>query len=334
MYDMHYDLLTILYFNFYGTSNKRNPKKVIEECRNIYNPSNIHGGFINLYFMSKNEMEEELGITNYPYNVLEMFKKSTDLIEQFKHNNIIDKNTDFIFSIEGCDYIQNEEELEDLYNMGLRSILLVWNNKNKYGSGNRSLDGLTNDGKSFLKKAIDLGIAIDLSHANSKTFDDMIDVIKEEQLNGKNVVALASHSNCRSLCDRQRNLTDEQLIKLKDIGGYIGLFSNRNFVSLNTDNESIEERKLKYLEHIDYVKKLGFSDDKILLSTDDMNFDLDTSYHGLQTFELDNVGTDLRNTLEKKYNKDFVDKIMFSNAKKLINKIKNNELDNNRKIGK
>ena len=112
--------------------------------------------------------------------------------------------------------VENLEELEELYNLGLRAILPVWNNENKYGSGLKSDKGLTAKGKDLVKKAIDLGIIIDLSHANPNTFDGIIDVISNEQQKGKSPIVIASHSNCRSLCDRKRNLTDEQLIKLKN----------------------------------------------------------------------------------------------------------------------
>ena len=55
-------------------------------------------------------------------------------------------------SIEFKDYsedIEDTDELETLFNLGLRNILLVWNNPNKYGSGNVSTYGLTDEGREF-----------------------------------------------------------------------------------------------------------------------------------------------------------------------------------------
>ena len=322
MYDVHYDLLTILYSNFLEYNDKKDINKALNICKKIYNDNNIKGGIINLYFMNDYEMREELGINEYPYDVVKMFSQSIKILNQLKKEKKINPNTDFLYSIEGCDYIKDEKELEILYDLGLRSIILVWNNENKYGSGYRSDKGLTNLGKSFLKKAVELEIIIDLSHANEKTFDDMIELLKSEKSNSKNPVIVASHSNCKTLCNRKRNLTDEQLIKLRDIGGYIGLFSNRNFVSLNTDNETIQERKEKYLDHIDYILKLGFNEDKILLSTDDMNFSFDEIYHGLETFKLEKVNFELRQILKTRYDNEFIDKIMWKNAKKLFDMVK------------
>ena len=278
MYDMHYDLLTILYFNFLEKNKFANQIKCIENIKGMYSSNNIKGGIINLYFMSEEEMKNELDIDKENlYDVLTMFKESIHILQYLKYKNIIPNDTDFLYSIEGCDYIKNLEELEELYNLGLRAILPVWNNENKYGSGFKTDKGLTLKGKDLVKKAIDLGIIIDLSHANPNTFDGIIDVISSEQQKGKNPIVIASNSNCRSLCDRKRNLTDEQLIKLKNVGGIIGLLSNSKFISTDFVENTYQERQKWLLKHIKHVLNLGFPMDKIILSTDDMYFSPDSS---------------------------------------------------------
>ena len=181
--------------------------------------------------------------------------------------------------------------------------------------------GLTYKGKKFIKKAIDLGIIIDLSHANPRTFKGIIRVIKKEQSKGKDPVVIASHSNCRKLCDRKRNLTDKQLIQLRDVGGTIGLFSNSAFLSLDAQNMSHDERKEKYIEHIKHVMDLGFNIDNIVLSTDDMNFDPDSSFHGLETFNLENLKIETEELLRKHFDEKIVKKLMCENAKNIINKV-------------
>lgn len=326
MYDMHYDLLTILYYNFKDNNPLADKQKVIKNCKRIYD-NNILGGLINLYFMSEKEMKDELGIEKEElYDVTAMFKKSVEYLDLLKDNRIIPNDIKFLYSIEGCDYLKSEDELEDLYDLGLRSILPVWNEKNKFGSGNRSDSGLTDLGVKLIKKAIDLGIIIDVSHANPKTFDDMINVIKEEQENGKDPVVIASHSNVRTLCDVRRNITDEQLIKLKEVGGYIGLLTNGNFLSLDNEKIDYPQRQDNFIKHLDYVKNtIGFSDDRIILSTDDMNFNPDTSYHNLEAFNLMSVGSDMRNKFKENFSDEFIDKIMISNAEEIIDKISKKE---------
>lgn len=323
MYDMHYDLLTILYYNFKENNPKANKQKLLSDCEMIYKDNNILGGIINLYFMSESEMEEELGIEKEELSeVVSMFKRSIELLDLLKYSQVIPENIDFIYSIEGCDYFKSEEDLEELYDLGLRSILPVWNEKNKFGSGYRSEDGLTELGKRLILKAIDLGIMIDVSHANLKTFNDILDIIEEEKNNGKDITVIASHSNVKSLCDRKRNLSDEQLIRLKNVGGYIGLFTNGNFLSFDNEEIDYKERQQNFLKHMHYIiQEIGFSEDKVLISSDDMNFNPDPSYHHLESFELSRISTDLRELLEKNYPTDFTNKVMIDNAKELVKKV-------------
>ena len=98
MYDMHYDLLTILYFNFLNGNKCANLKKCIKELDSTYSKGNIKGGIINLYFMDEREMEWQLGIdkkqlTNVPY----MFQESIKILGRVKEEKLIPKNTNFIY---------------------------------------------------------------------------------------------------------------------------------------------------------------------------------------------------------------------------------------------
>ena len=324
MYDMHYDLLTIIYYNMKNNNKMANPEKMITDCQKIYNKGNIIGGIINLYFMSKDEMKKELDINEDELmDIKSMFQKSISNLELLKQTGIIPSNIYFMYSIEGCDYLKDENDLEVLYEMGLRSILPVWNEKNKFGSGNRSKDGLTELGIKLIKKAIELNMIIDVSHANEQTFYDILNVIETEKKLGKKVNLIASHSNVRSLCDRERNLNDEQLRKLKDLAGYIGLFTNGNFLSKDNETISYEERQNNYLKHLNYIiNNIGFSTDKILVSTDDMNFDPDESYHNLEAFPIEMISTKLHDLIEKNYNKEIADNILVNNAQELFKNIK------------
>ena len=249
MFDMHYDLLTLLYVL---KDDKKYVNKVVKEINN-----NLKGLAANLFFMSKKEMKEELNIEKI--DVSKMLKEATDI---YKNLNIKPK---VIFSIEGCDYIKDLNELEYLNKLGLKAILPVWNNKNKYGSGIRTRKGLTNKGKKLIKKAIELNIAIDLSHAGRKTFNDIIKIIKKSH---KKPICYASHSNIYELKKHPRNLNKNQLEKLKDVNGYLGIVSYKEFL---TSSNNIEKAKKIYLNHIKYaVNILGI--DRVVLSTDDMTF--------------------------------------------------------------
>lgn len=325
MYDMHYDLLTILYFNLIKGNKFANKEKLLNDLANIYGNNNVIGGIINLYFMTPDEMQEEIDISlDEMKDLKKMFLKSIEYLNEMKKMQIIPKKTDFIYSIEGCDYIKNSDELEELYILGLRSILPVWNQKNQYGSGNRTNEGLTNEGEKLIKKAIELGIIIDLSHANQQTFDDIINLYKNEKK--ENSIIMASHSNVRSLCDRERNLTDEQLLKLKNVGGYIGLFTNGNFLSKDNEQISYSQRQINFLNHLNYIiNEIKFDINKIIISTDDMNYNPDESYHHLEAFPIENIKDKLFQLISLHYGEKVANKIMTENAQGIINKVNKKE---------
>lgn len=311
MFDMHYDLLSIVYKD-YLSGNFQTTK---QQCQ-CYRDDNVKGVVANLYFMSKEEMQQELHEKYYQENVSvrEMFKIAKRHCTKYLSNSTL-----VLYSIEGCDYIKDTVELEQLYQEGLRSIILTWNEKSKYGSGNRSEAGLTDLGRIFLRKAIDLGIGIDLSHANEKTFYDMIEVIEEQQMLGKKVVCYASHSNVKALCNRSRNLSDDQLYALKKVGALVGIMSLKNFVTLN---KAVSEKHIKelYLDQISYVKNIWNDTSHIVLSTDDMNFlsEVDKEYGKGNLFHYTSITNELKELLKQRFTDEEIDQMLFLNAKEQI----------------
>lgn len=300
MYDMHYDLLTVLYV-------LNNNKEYMEELKN--NMNNLVGLNANLYFMSKDEMKGELGIVG-DIDVVEMFKDSISRLKA------LDIDSKILYSIEGCDYINDILQLQELNALGLKCILLVWNNENKYGSGIRSDKGLTLDGVKFINKAIDLNMGIDLSHANERTFYGMIDVIKES---GKDVVCYASHSNIYELQNNSRNLKIKQLEALRDVGGYLGLVMHPPFITDNADDEVIKKEFLKHVKLA--VKIMGI--DRVCLSSDNLEFYKYLDFDYVKSpFKQKNIGKDIESLLLDEFDEVDVHKIMYENALKIYEKLK------------
>lgn len=325
MYDMHYDLLTILYYKYKHNNSRMDIENFKIELAKLYR-CGIKGGIVNLYFMSEQEMFEELGITKDEMsNIFEMFEQSLKYLNALKSCGVIDSEIDYLYGLEGCDLLKDENDLQRLYELGLRSIIPVWNTKNKFGSGNRTNSGLTDIGIKLIEKAIELNIIVDLSHANEKTFYDIIKVIEKHK--EQNPFLIASHSNVRQLCDRDRNLTDEQLKTLKDMNGYIGLFTNGNFLSNDNLQLTSNERLLNFMKHLKYViEKIGFDTKKIIVSTDDMNFHPDTSYHNLGVYPLNNIYFKLFEEIKNQYGFNIAKDILTNNAQELIAKVKQKEI--------
>lgn len=257
MFDCHCDLLTYIY------TNRNNIEKIKKVCNTIYNKENINGAIFNLFFMSEQEMKEELGIEKNEINIIHMLKTVRNIIQK---EMIISKNVKYIYGIEGLDYLENISDIDTLYELGVRSVNIVWNNKNKFGGGTRAEEsfGLTNLGEELVEKLVDKNISIDLSHANEKTFYDIIEKAKDLKNKGKNPKLFASHSNLKSIYNVKRNLTDKQIIEIKKMNGIIGIVEYKRFVC--EENKNYEQY---YIEHINYLKNLLDGVENISLSTDD-----------------------------------------------------------------
>lgn len=270
MFDYHYDLLTEVYLN------RNNIPKLKEYYKEAYNKNNIAGGIFNLFFMSEKEMEEELGIQKEELNLKKMLFTVHKIIEE---NKLIPEGVKYAYGIEGLDYLEKIDDIEYLYKMGVRSTNIVWNNENKFGGGSKASKdtGLTSLGMELVEKLVETGITIDLSHANEKTFFDITDYLSYLKQKGRAIRVIASHSNAKKLCDVPRNLTDEQLLTIKKLGGIVGVVGIKRFCKTgNIDEVTIGD----YLKHIEYIANLFGGTSQIGIATDDMKYyPIDKEYY-------------------------------------------------------
>jgi membrane dipeptidase len=65
-------------------------------------------------------------------------------------------------------------------------------------------------------------MVVDLAHVNARGVDDALGALKRP--------FVVSHSGCRSVHDHPRNLDDEQIRRIADRGGVIGLAVGREFL--------------------------------------------------------------------------------------------------------
>ena len=163
-----------------------------------------------------------------------------------------------ILHFEGAENLGAEPgALEELYEVGLRSLGLVWSRPNAYAHGvpfrfPSSPDtgpGLTGAGKQLVRECNRLGVLIDLSHINERGFWDVVG-LSEAPL-------VATHSNAHALCPASRNLTDRQLDAIRDSGGMVGVNFAVGF--LRKDGGESEDTPLStVVRHVDYlVERVG-----------------------------------------------------------------------------
>lgn len=144
------------------------------------------------------------------------------------------------------------ENIKRYYDMGVRAMNLTWNAVNCFGFPN-SKDpyimerGLTEFGKEAVQYMQELGMLVDVSHLSDGGFYDVAKIC------GKPFIA--SHSNARSLCPHQRNLTDDMIRMLGERGGVAGLNFGPEF--LNADIECPDSTAALIAEHAAYMKNKG-----------------------------------------------------------------------------
>jgi membrane dipeptidase len=86
--------------------------------------------------------------------------------------------------------------------------------------------GLTEFGVELVREMNALGMLVDVSHISERGFWDVMERTTKP--------VIASHSNCRALCDHVRGLTDDQLRALATNGGVVGVSYVPNFVDPDT----------------------------------------------------------------------------------------------------
>jgi membrane dipeptidase len=172
-----------------------------------------------------------------------LFTKIADL-----HNAEKSGRVAAMLSIEGGECVEADLGiLRMLYRLGVRAVTLTWNERNQIADGaaeGRTGGGLTNFGLEMISEMNRIGMVIDVSHISDAGFSDVIETTREP--------IIASHSNCRSLCDHRRNLSDEMIRRLADNGGVMGA----NFAPAFVDQQAQRATLERVVDHIDHVVEL------------------------------------------------------------------------------
>ena len=132
------------------------------------------------------------------------------------------------------------ELLENLYQIGFRISTLGWNEQNVLTGSHQTGEGLTDLGRSYVRKCQELGILVDVSHISDKGFWDIMDITQAP--------VIATHSNSRALCGHSRNLTDDMFRAIRETGGVVGINQFANFLGDNPTLDTICDHIFHFLE--------------------------------------------------------------------------------------
>jgi membrane dipeptidase len=140
------------------------------------------------------------------------------------------------------------DKIDELYDFGVRHAMLTWNEQNELATGAKADPnrGLTELGRKAVRKIHDKHMIMDISHANERTFWDIAKV-------GGGPL-MASHSNVWELRNHVRNLTDCQLLEIRDTKGIVGLNAFNELIADNREDRTVEG----LIRHADYIaNKIG-----------------------------------------------------------------------------
>lgn len=176
---------------------------------------------------------------------LEQIKENSDIVKlclNFRDILSAEKEGKIaaLLSIEGAEQIS---DIDEAYGQGVRIVHMTWNHDNALcGAAMDSGAGLTQEGKSFVLRAQQLGIMLDMSHVSECGFWDTLSISTRP--------VIAGHSNARAVCNVTRNLTDAQFTALVKQGGGAGINLYPEFLGLGRDIDAV-------FAHIEHFMSLG-----------------------------------------------------------------------------
>jgi membrane dipeptidase len=152
-----------------------------------------------------------------------------------------------VLTLEGADAFGNDlAKLRMLYQLGVLSIGLTWNNANLCadGVGEPRGGGLTELGKEVVLLNNQHGVFTDVSHLSIQAFWDVMETAE---------YPIASHSNAYELCQHPRNLNDAQIKAMFERDAMIHVVFCPYFINHRRTDASISD----LIKHIDYLCEMG-----------------------------------------------------------------------------
>jgi len=145
------------------------------------------------------------------------------------------------FDIEGMNALDGRVEMVEFYHhLGVRQMLFAYNRNNLAGGGCHDEDmGLTDFGRAVIDEMNRLGMFVDVTHCGYRTSMEAMKYSSEP--------VIFSHSNPRTLCNHERNITDEQIKACAATGGIIGVVG----VNLFLGRDDIGAQSLA--SHVEYL---------------------------------------------------------------------------------
>jgi microsomal dipeptidase-like Zn-dependent dipeptidase len=123
-----------------------------------------------------------------------------------------------LLAIEGLHAMEGRlENLDALYEAGYRMMALThfFDNALSGSAHGVGRGGLTELGRAVIRRQEELGIVVDLAHVSPRAIDEILEMVSRP--------VVVSHTGVQATCAGPRNLTDDQIDRIADTGGVIGI---------------------------------------------------------------------------------------------------------------
>jgi membrane dipeptidase len=219
------------------------------------------------------------------------------------------KPVGYILSLEGADSLVDLSYLQKAYQYGLRACGPAHYGPGRYAPGTGMRGNLTKEGRELVKEMDQLHMILDVTHLTDEGFLEALSIFKGP--------VWASHHNCRSLVQHQRQLTDEQIKILIERNAVIGGVLDTWMLTSNWERGKDDPEKRgvnleKLIDHYDHICQIAGNCLHIAIGSD-----LDGAYGKEQSpYDLEDISDlqKLRGLLTKRgYSNEDVENIFFRN---------------------
>jgi membrane dipeptidase len=187
----------------------------------------------------------------------------------------------FILSLEGADSLVSLEYVELAYKNGLRAIGPAHYGPGRYANGTDATGKMNEAGLGLLRKMESLNIILDATHLCDDAFWQALDNFSGH--------VWASHNNCRSLVNHNRQYSDEQIKALIKRNAVIGAAMDAwmivpGWVRRKSDPEKMGCNLDRLIDHMDHICQLAGNANHIAIGSDlDGAFGREQSPYDIET---------------------------------------------------
>ena len=186
-------------------------------------------------------------------------------LKNWSTSSVDNKPVGYILSLEGADSIVSPSWLENAYTEGLRAIGPAHYGPGTYAFGTNSSGGIGIQGAELLKEMERLNIILDVTHLCDESFWDSMDLF------GGHI--WASHSNCRSLVDHNRQFSDDQIRELLNRKAVIGIALDAwmmipDWIKGRSTPKQMGLGLKHMIYHIDHICQLAGNSEHVGIGTD------------------------------------------------------------------